>query len=141
MGRPTVASWVQFNAEAGGYDVIVVAGRPLRALRRGMGGASGTRSLGPLEYGPEVKASPDLRRLSEGEDPCDTATDFHALPQLLIELYFPADFSLAASFFSAASSLRSVFADSCSRDSRRPSSALTWISSTPRFFGALTSTE
>jgi len=106
VGRPTVASWVQFNAESGRYDVVVdrdersvtnpmprknfrfelqgpnawrlleklnggpiedikffnmgaitVAGRRLRALRHGMGGAPGLEFWGPLEYGPEVKAA------------------------------------------------------------------------------------
>jgi vanillate/3-O-methylgallate O-demethylase len=106
VGRPTVANWVQFNAETGGYDVTVhrdersvsnpmprktfrfelqgpnawklleklnggpvedirffnmgevkVAGRRLRALRHGMGGAPGLEFWGPVELGPEVKAA------------------------------------------------------------------------------------
>ena len=113
VGRPTVANWVQFNAEAGKYDVAVhrdersvsnpkprrtfrfelqgpkawplleklnggpladirffnmgetrVAGRVLRALRHGMGGAPGLEFWGPVEWGPEVKA----RILEAGEE-------------------------------------------------------------------------
>lgn len=105
VGRPTVANWVQFNAESGRYDVRVhrdersvanpkprrtfrfelqgpkawalleklnggpvadikffnmgevrVAGRVLRALRHGMGGAPGLEFWGPVELGPEIKA-------------------------------------------------------------------------------------
>jgi len=113
VGRPTVANWVQFNAETGGYDVTVnrdertisnpkprktfrfelqgpkawalleklngraladikffnmgevtVAGRVLRALRHGMGGAPGLEFWGPVELGPQVKA----RILEAGEE-------------------------------------------------------------------------
>lgn len=106
VGRPTVANWVQYQAETGGYDVkvdrdertlsnprprktfrfeiqgplawqlieklnggpidqpkffqmgkLTVAGRTLRSLRHGMGGAPGLEFWGPLEQGPEVKAA------------------------------------------------------------------------------------
>jgi len=106
VGRPAVANWVQFNAEAGDYDVTVerdersihnakprktfrfelqgpnavklleklnggpladikffnmgetrIAGRTLRALKHGMGGAPGLEFWGPVEQGPEVKAA------------------------------------------------------------------------------------
>ena len=106
VGRPTVANWVEYNAHAGKYDVVVsrdertlnnpkprrtfrfeiqgpdawrlleklngkaidqpkffqmgrlkIAGHELRSLRHGMGGAPGLEFWGPLELGPEVKAS------------------------------------------------------------------------------------
>lgn len=106
VGRPTVANWVEYQAQARGYNVQVdrderslnnprprktfrfeiqgpdawrlleklnggsieqprffqmgslrVAGRTLRSLRHGMGGAPGLEFWGPAEQGPEVKAA------------------------------------------------------------------------------------